>query len=74
MLVYEQDGMFCQYAGAGKHPVAVYDRERAVLEAARRVGEHLGVQTIRAVFVLEADGQREGPPPHPGPPMQARKP
>lgn len=67
LLVYEQDGMFCQYAGAGRNPVCVYDRERTVLEAARRVAEQIGAQTIRAVFVLEVPPQPGQPPPHPSP-------
>jgi len=62
ILVYEEDGQFCQYAGAGKHPVCVYDRERAVLESARRVGESFNADLVRVVFVLPLQGQQ---PPHP---------
>lgn len=55
MLVYEEGDVFCQYAGAGKHPVCVYDRERSVLEAARRVGESIGADSVRVVFVIECE-------------------
>ena len=62
LLVYEQDGMFCQYAGAGKSPVCVYDRERSVLEAARRVAASIGARQIRTIFVIETNTP---PPPLP---------
>jgi hypothetical protein len=52
LVVHEVDGQFCQYAGAGMHPVAVYDRERSVLEAARHVGLMLKDETVRVIFVI----------------------
>jgi xanthine/CO dehydrogenase XdhC/CoxF family maturation factor len=52
IVVYEEDGEFVQYAGAGRKPVAVYDRERAVLESARRIGLQLHEESIRVVFVI----------------------
>jgi hypothetical protein len=65
LLVYEQDGVFCQYAGAGRNPVCVYDRERSVLEAARRVASSIGARQIRTIFVIEASTT-----PPPLPPMR----
>jgi hypothetical protein len=53
MLVYQDGDDFAVYAGAGSQPVAVYDRERAVLEAARRVGEKLKVEQMRVVFIID---------------------
>jgi hypothetical protein len=62
-LVYEEDGQFCQYAGAGRQPVAVFDRERAVLESARRVGQLTDAESIRVVFIIPT--QTDHPPtPH----------
>jgi hypothetical protein len=55
ILVYEEAAGFTQYAGAGNLPVAVYDRERAVLEAARRVARARGYDSIRVVFVIETE-------------------
>jgi hypothetical protein len=52
LLVYEEEDEYRQYAGAGKHPVCVYDRERAVIEAARRIGQSLGVDKMRVVFIV----------------------
>jgi hypothetical protein len=51
-LVYEEDGQFCQYAGAG-----------AVLESARRVGQLTDAESIRVVFIIPT--QTDHPPtPH----------
>jgi hypothetical protein len=53
LLVYEEEAQFCQYAGGSKLPVAVYDRERAVLEAGRRVAAAIGAKSVRVVFILD---------------------
>ena len=55
LLVYEEDGVFAQYAGAGKLPVAVYDRERAVLDAARRLAVSRKLESIRVVFIVPSE-------------------
>lgn len=55
LLVYEEAGVFAQYAGAGRFPVCVYDRERAVLDAARRIAEARNMDSIRVVFILPVE-------------------
>jgi hypothetical protein len=66
IIVYEENGAFVQYAGAGRHPVAVYDRERSVLETARRIGEAIGAETIRVLFIVPVEqGERSEHPPTP---------
>lgn len=60
MLVYDNGNGYSQYAGAGRHPVCVYDRERAVIEAARRVAESIGAERIRVVFIVEAGREEQG--------------
>jgi hypothetical protein len=62
-LVYEEAEMYCQYAGASKLPCAVFDRERSVIEAARRVAIFAGKKSIRIVFIIET--QKDQPSPHP---------
>jgi hypothetical protein len=53
LVVYEDGEGFSQYAGTKKLPVAVYDRERSVLEAARRVAVRMHLPTVRVVFIIE---------------------
>lgn len=55
ILVYEEAEGFAQYAGAGKLPVCIYDRERSVLEAARRVASSRGLDSIRVVFIVRSE-------------------
>jgi hypothetical protein len=66
LLVYEDGEVFKQYAGAGKLPVAVFDRERSVLEAARRIAAASGLDSIRVVFIVEPTPNGPTTPPPPG--------
>jgi hypothetical protein len=58
MLVYEEHGLFTQYTARGRSVIAAYDRERAVIEAARRLAAAHKVKTVRVVFIIEADEDR----------------
>ncbi len=62
-LVYEEEDYFAQYAGASRFPVAVYDRERAVLEAARARGRAINADSVRVVFIVQVKGTKQPPTP-----------
>jgi hypothetical protein len=53
LTVYEEDEIFAQYAGGSKIPVAVFDRERAVLAAARAIAIQQKLAGIRVNFILQ---------------------
>lgn len=59
MLVYEQSGGYAQYTGRGREPVAIYDRERAVIESARRLALARGLDQIRVVFIIEQNPESD---------------
>lgn len=55
VTVYEEAETYRQYSGACIHPVAVFERERSVIEAAKRIGESIGATQMRVVFIVEVE-------------------